>query len=108
MHRVETADRYGLPVSEVSSWGPDDRAAVHGLAVHRGECCSDCGTHPSVWDRKQGGHPNALVPVWKFCRVCELIGASQTSPPPHVLDPDKKVKPGWRMVLQHQDHEHDE
>jgi hypothetical protein len=91
---VQLADRYQLPHSHVSDWEQADLDDAIGLQAYRGECCSECGTHPSTWKPELGGDMNAVVPVWRHCRVCELTARAQKAGPPH---PDL---PGWHLVLQ--------
>ena len=70
-----------------------------GLAAYDAECCDACGVHRSAWHVDQGGHPNAVVPVWRHCRVCELIEQAREVGPP---DKDR-VPHGWHLQLQHRD-----
>lgn len=97
---MDLADDYKLPVSEFSSWPTDDLDAAVGGRMFKAESCSNCGTHPSVWNPNRGGHPNALVAVWKHCRVCELIAQAEDAGPPV---PEIK---GWRISLEHTQHHH--
>jgi hypothetical protein len=62
----------------------------------KAESCGGCGVHPSVWKPENPTDPptDALVPVWKHCRVCELIEEAQNAGPP---TQDK----GWHLVLEH-------
>lgn len=83
-----------LPHSEFLSWDEDDREALRTLKSWEGERCSGCGTHPSIIDPKRGGNRNAVVPEWKFCRVCELIGQAEKAGPP-------TKGPGWHLTLKH-------
>jgi hypothetical protein len=69
-----------------------------GLRLFRGESCSVCGVHPSVWDPALGGHPNALIAVWKHCRVCEIQERALQAGPPN------KDIPGYHLVLQRTHH----
>jgi hypothetical protein len=70
---------------------------VVGLRTYKAECCSKCGTHPSVNQPGHGGDPNALVAVWKHCRTCELVEAAQEAGPP-----EPSIK-GWHLVVQRRD-----
>ncbi len=79
----------------VSSWEQDDLDAAIGLQAHTGECCSGCGVHPSVWKPALGGRMDAIVAVWKHCRVCEVVARATSAGPP---EPDL---PGWHLVLEH-------
>lgn len=92
--RLEVADDHKIALSEFAEWAPDDQDAAIGLRLYRGECCSSCSTHPSVWNPELGGDRNAVVPVWKHCRVCELIEQARDAGPP---TEDK----GWHLTLQH-------
>lgn len=38
---------------------------------------------------------DAVVAVWKHCRVCEVVARATSAGPP---EPDL---PGWHLVLQH-------
>lgn len=51
--------------------------------------------HPSVWKPELGGHRDAVIAVWRHCRVCEVSQRAQKAGPPH---PDL---PGWHLVLEH-------
>lgn len=93
--RVQVADDYGIPLSELSDWHPSDKEAPVGLRIFKGESCPDCGTHPSVWKPSLGGEMDALVAVWRHCRPCELLARARDAGPP---DPET---PGWRLVLEH-------
>lgn len=62
--------------------------------MHRSESCDTCGIHPSVWKPDLGGHPNAVVAVWRHCRVCELIEQAREAGPPG-------EEHGWHLTLQH-------
>lgn len=94
--RVAVAEKYQIPLSEFSDWAPDDQGVALGSQLYKAECCSDCGVHPAEWDPRLGGDFNAVVPVWKHCRVCELIGLAREAGPP---DPD--TKHGWHLTLKH-------
>lgn len=83
-----------MPLSEFSDWPVDDREAAVGLRLHKAELCGDCGIHPSVWKTDLGGDPNAVVPVWKHCRVCELVELARKAGPP-------SEDPGWHLTLKH-------
>lgn len=85
-----------LPHSEFLGWEPDDREALLELKAWEAESCNDCGIHPSLWDRKLGGHPNRVVPTWRFCRVCELVGQADKAGPP-------VEGPGWHLGLKFND-----
>jgi hypothetical protein len=92
---VQLADRYQLPHSEVANWDRPDLDDAIGLQIYKGQCCDGCGTHPSVWKRDLGGHPDAIRAVWKHCRICEISERARKAGPPH---PDL---PGWHLVLEH-------
>lgn len=47
-----------------------------------------------MWKPELGGEPNAVVPVWKHCRVCELIEKAREAGPP-------TEDPGWHLTLKH-------
>lgn len=84
-----------MPLSALDDMDPDDRDAALGLRLYNAEVCGDCGVHPSAWKPELGGDMNAVVPVWKHCRVCELIEHARKAGPP---DPDT---PGWHLTLKH-------
>lgn len=92
--RVDLADQYGLPVSELNEWDTADRDAAIGSRLLKAEECTGCGVHPSAWKPELGGHMNAVVPVWKHCRVCELIKAANDAGPP-------TEDGGWHLSLKH-------
>ncbi|HEX6516494.1 MAG TPA: hypothetical protein VF049_13055 [Nocardioidaceae bacterium] len=83
-----------MPLSEFSQLAPDDRDAALGLRLFNAETCGDCGIHPSVWKPELGGHRDAVVPVWKHCRVCELVEQARKAGPP-------TEDPGWHLTLKH-------
>lgn len=47
-----------------------------------------------MWKPELGGHNDAVIAVWKHCRVCEVAARAEKAGPPH---PDL---PGWHLVLQ--------
>lgn len=81
-------------------WHPHDRDAAMAHRGYRAESCPDCGVHPSAWKPQLGGHRNAVVAKWVFCRVCELIGAASAAGPP--VEPGEEGH-GWRLTLVHTD-----
>ena len=95
--RLEVADDYQLPLSEFNSWEVDDQAAAVGKRLFEHEKCGECGVHPTVWNPALGGHPNAMVAVWKHCRVCELIAQAREAGPPA----GDGTQHGWHLTLQH-------
>lgn len=82
----------GLPHSHFLGWDEDDREALHEHKLWQAESCDQCGVHPSLWNRKLGGHPNRVVATWKFCRVCELIEQARKAGPP-------SQSGGWHLTL---------
>lgn len=92
--RSEVADDLGIALSELNAWPAADRDNKVGLRIYRGECCTGCGVHPSVWKPSLGGDQNAVLPVWKHCRVCELVALAEKAGPP-------SEDPGWHLVLEH-------
>lgn len=60
--------------------------------MFKAECCSHCGTHPSVWSPRRGGDLNAVVAEWTYCRVCDLIAQARKAGPPEQGE-------GWNLVL---------
>ena len=63
--------------------------------MFRAETCEKCNVHPSVWDPRLGGDQNALVAVWRHCRICEVLARAEKAGPP-----DKET-PGWHLTLKH-------
>lgn len=37
------------------------------------EACPDCGTRPSEWDPKQGGHRDAYIADMTYCQGCSRL-----------------------------------
>lgn len=83
-----------MPLSEFNDWHDDDRDSALGLRLFRAESCAECQIHPSVWKPELGGRPDAVVPVWKHCRVCELLANARKAGPP-------SEDPGWHLSLKH-------
>jgi hypothetical protein len=92
--RLEIADHHHLPTSELSDWDRGDLDDAIGLRAFKAECCGTCGFHPSVTDRRLGGHPDALRAVWRHCRICEVLERARKAGPPD------KEDPGWHLVLE--------
>lgn len=83
-----------MPLSELSAWDSDDRDTAFGHQLYQAQCCDTCGVHPAEWKPDLGGDMNAVVPVWKHCRVCELIEAAREAGPP-------SKDGGWHLTLKH-------
>ena len=83
-----------MPLSEINNWHPADRDAALGRRLHQAEKCSECHVHPSAWKPDLGGDLNAVVPEWRYCRVCELIEQAKKAGPP-------SEDGGWHLSLKH-------
>lgn len=97
---VDISASYQIPFGDLLQWHPHDRQVAIAHRAYQAEECPECGVHPSVWNSKLGGHRNAIVPEWVFCRVCELIAQARAAGPPA----DTKEAPGWRLSLRHHNH----
>lgn len=96
--RSRIADARGIGLSQLNAWPDSDRDNAVGLRLYESEIHGDCGVHPSVWDPRIGGRPDAIRAVWRHCRACEVLeGAQKTGPP----DPETL---GWHLELEHVDH----
>lgn len=98
---MEAAAGHHLGVGAYLAWHPDDRDADLALRVHRGETCDGCGVHPSVWQPELGGRRNALVPRWRFCQICHLVGKAREAGPPRNPDLPRNASQseGWHLYL---------
>lgn len=93
---MEVAASYNMPVGEFHELHPHDQDSMLAHRAYRADCCDQCGTHPSVWKPSLGGHPNAVVAEWMFCRVCEVIANARDAGPPG-QDGDT-TPPGWHLI----------
>lgn len=84
-----------MPLGEFMDWHPHDRDTAVALRSWHAEECGDCGVHPSVWKPALGGHRNAVVARWEFCRVCETIDQAKDAGPPT----RGETTHGWRLRL---------
>lgn len=97
--RLRIADAAGIGLSEFNARPDSDRDAAIGLRLFDAEVHNDCGVHRDVWDPRRGGHPNAIVAVWRHCRACEVLERARKAGPP---EPDI---PGWHLELQRRETE---
>lgn len=68
--RMDYCGPRGIPLHEFLSWPIDSQEAALWWQARQRETCQGCGTHPSEWDPKQGGHRQAYVPRVVLCPGC--------------------------------------